>query len=289
MIRRYTGSTPVRPRPGLFRALGLDNPPEQIEVAGKTCKRTEIFKHDSWAATALYEGPEGKITCKFNRRQPIFGASMAWLGKRLAQREFSVMIKMADTTNIPNPRDKVTVNGKEAPNAVARDYIEGHPLMKNEHVGDDFFSQLRDLLGSLHRHKIAYVDLHKRENIIVGKNGEPYLIDFQVSFLLPDWWPGNSWPMRLVLRMLQQADEYHRLKHFISCRPDQFTPGELARARQRPWWIRAHRIVAVPLRELRRKLLVAIGVRSGKGKAFSEYEPEAAVQSETKRKTLKKK
>ena len=288
MFSRNKYSTPVRPRPGLFRALGLNDPPLEIEVKGKACKQIEIFKHDSWAATALYEGVNGKITCKFNRQQSIFGFPMSWLGRMLARREARVLTEMVDTPNIPDFSGNVTIKGKLALNAVARNYVEGHPLMKNEYVGDDFFSRLSDLLGKLHRHNFAYVDLHKRENIIVGNNGEPYLIDFQVSFRLPDWWPGNSWPMRTLLSMLQQTDEHHRLKHFRACRPDQFTPEEMERASRRPWWIRAHRVIAKPLRELRRKFLIAIGIRSGLGQAHSEYEPEQAVRNEIKRKHREK-
>ena len=48
-------STPtVRPRPALFRALGRHDPPSEIEVAGDLYRRSSVFKHDSWAATALY-------------------------------------------------------------------------------------------------------------------------------------------------------------------------------------------------------------------------------------------
>ena len=35
----------------------------------------------------------------------------------------------------------------------------------------------------------VYVDLHKRENIIVNERGEPSLIDFQISLSWPGWFP----------------------------------------------------------------------------------------------------
>ena len=38
---------------------------------------------------------------------------------------------------------------------------------------DEFLPTLRGLLNKLHRRGIAYVDLHKRENIIVGDDGRP--------------------------------------------------------------------------------------------------------------------
>src|SRR5262245_57455230 len=61
----------IRPRPALFRALGKDEPPGEIIVDGQTYRRVTLFKHDSWAATALYQSTEQTIVCKFNRRQDI--------------------------------------------------------------------------------------------------------------------------------------------------------------------------------------------------------------------------
>ena len=46
--------------------------------------------------------------------------------------------------------------------------------------------------------------------------------------------------------------------------------------RMRPWWIRAHRCVAIPFRTVRRRLLTALGIRSKSGHAFSEAFPEIA-------------
>jgi hypothetical protein len=49
----------AQPRPRVFRALGKADPPEQVEIDGHPYRRVDILKHDSWAATALYEGPLG--------------------------------------------------------------------------------------------------------------------------------------------------------------------------------------------------------------------------------------
>jgi hypothetical protein len=46
--------------------------------------------------------------------------------------------------------------------------------------------------------------------------------------------------------------------------------------RLRPWWIRAHRCVAVPFRSIRRRLLTALRIRSADGQASSEAFPEIA-------------
>ena len=41
----------------------------------------------------------------------------------------------------------------------------------------------------MHARRTVYVDLHKRENIIVSEHGKPCLIDFQISICWPGWLP----------------------------------------------------------------------------------------------------
>ena len=119
----------------------------------------------------------------------------------------------------------------------------------------------------------VYVDLHKRENIIVTDDGEPCLIDFQISVRLPSWWPLGA-----VLRLLQRSDDYHLSKHVARNRPDQCDAGVSGSRGPIPWWIRLHRTFARPFRALRRRLLVAAGVRKGRGRAETEHAPEDAVR-----------
>lgn len=282
-VRQENPGKAVRPRPRLFRALGHDEPPDRIEIDGTGYRRLKIFKHDSYAATALYAGPAEKIVCKFNRQESILGVPMKWLGRILARREAGVLLSLADLPGIPRACGEVRSGNMPLPHAAAHAYIEGHPLGRHERVGDDFFPQARAILSSIHRRNIAYVDLHKRENIIVGDDGRPWLIDFQIHFALPGWWPGNSLPVRALLRILQRSDDYHLLKHVIRLRPDTLSPAERDIDRLRPWWIRGWRCLSIPFQYLRRRLLVAVGVRSGRGRAETEHNPEEAVRLERDR------
>jgi hypothetical protein len=250
----------------LFRALGNAEPPEEIEVDGRSFHRVEIYKHDSWAATALYECDARRIVCKFNRIQPIFGIWFGWLGRLLARRERTMYDRLHDFDNTPCGTGPIKVAGRVLPYAVGHEYIAGHPLRWHDRLDDEFFPTLRGLLNEVHRQGIAYVDLHKRENIIVGDDGRPYLIDFQISVKLP-----RLWPFSAILRILQKSDHYHLNKHVRNFRPDQLDPEYVKGfARRRPLWIRLHRMIGRPVRELRRWLLVRLGIRSGAGKAQTE-------------------
>ncbi len=268
----------VKPRPGWLKALGEQSLPESIAIGGVAHFLRETFKHDSWAATGLYEGPSGNLTVvKIHRQSPVLGIPMSWLGRRMARHEISLLQKLADLKGIPALAGPVKLGGTELSNAVARHYIEGHPLGNREAVSESFFPDLSAFLEAMHKRKVAYVDLHKRENILVNQQGEPCLIDFQISVAWPSWIPAGPF-----FKILRRSDEYHLTKHWARCRPDQCGfDGTDLRGRI-PWPIRAHRLIAVPVRQVRRWLLVKLGVRSGKGRVESELFAEHALRQPTR-------
>jgi hypothetical protein len=271
--RRDTGR--VRRRPAVLRALGDAEPPGSVRVGGSDHRIETVLKHDSWAATALYAGPRGeRIICKFNRVQPAFGMPMAWLGRMLARREAGFLRRLAHLELIPDELGPVTVEGHRLASAVARRHVAGEAFRDGTPVQVAFFVELRRLLDAIHASGMAYVDLHKRENIIVDRDGRPHLVDFQVSLGAGHRWPGNRW----LVRKLQEMDDYHYRKHYARCLPETLTPEELRRHLEPPGFIRAHRSVAVPLRRLRRRLLVLLKVRDRSGQARSELEPEDALR-----------
>ena len=270
MVNTTDTEKKTKPRPPLFRALGKQSPPTEITIRGKIFQHERTIKHDSWAATALYQNDEQRVVCKFNRIQPIFLLPMRWLGRRLARRESAMYKRLADLPNISTGYDQVYVNGELLCNAAAHDYIDGHPLRWHDQVNDDFFEQLREMLLEIHRRGIAYVDLNKCENIIVNENGDPCLIDFQISVKLP-----RVWPFSFVLRVLQESDLYHLSKHARRYRPELYPPESC----DPPSWIRMHRKIANPFRALRRRILTMVGVRRGKGKAQTEQFVEEGLRA----------
>jgi hypothetical protein len=199
---------------------------------------------------------------------------MAWLGRRLARREATFLRRLAGVRGVPAACGPVSVGGKRWKHAVAHAFIPGQPLGPGHRLNDRFFPALRALLAAIHDRGVAYVDLHKRENILVTDQSEPCLIDFQVCFgVWSKRWADTALG-KTVLRAMQEADWYHLGKHVAQHRPDQ--KGLLAVGR--PWWIQAHRVVAVPLRQLRRSVLTWLGVRQVGGRAETETFPEEAVR-----------
>ena len=197
---------------------------------------------------------------------------MGWLGRRLANREHAMYERLADLGPIAKSYQDISCQGRKLPNACAHDFIDGHPLRWHDLVDDQFFDKLESLLKGMHQKNVAYVDMNKSENIIVNTDGNPCLIDFQISV---HW---ANLLLRIPLRILQRSDLYHCNKLKRRFRPDLLSDLELKAAQ--PWWIKMHRMIANPFRAARRRLLVALGIRKGNGKPQSESFIEEALQGD---------
>jgi hypothetical protein len=245
-----------------------------LQIGGTEHRLRELFKHDSWAATALYENSTGDLrVVKLHRRASFLGLPLGWLGRRTAANEKKLLEHLGGLEGIPALAGVVSLDRAVLRHAVAREYVAGHPLGNRERVSDSFFIDLSHLLGEMHKRRTVYVDLHKRENIIVTDQGRPCLIDFQISLIWPNWLPSGP-----LFRIFARSDQYHLMKHWARCRPDQCGIDSIEMQKHLPWWIRAHRLVARPLRELRRRLLVRLGIRSGKGRVETEAFAEHALR-----------
>src|SRR6516164_9410321 len=92
----------VKPRPSWLKALGEKSLPESIAIGGVPHSLKETFKHDSWAATGLYEGPSGTLAVvKLHRQSPVFGVPMRWMGRQMARHETALLKVLGDLNGIP--------------------------------------------------------------------------------------------------------------------------------------------------------------------------------------------
>jgi len=246
---RFSGGQVRRYFQKAIRAMGAADPPEQILVQGQVHTRLLVFKHDFFAATALYEGPLGKVVLKLGRRESFLGLPLAWIGRVLIGHEARLYEHLDGIPGVPR------FLGHWQNYGLMHEYVEGHQLARGEWVGDEFFPQLSALIGQVHQRHTAYVDLEKRENILVGDDGRPYLIDFQISWHVPSSWRGHRFPARFVLKVLQDADRYHLRKHHRRTRPDQLTDEQIEAGRRPPFYIAWHRVLTRPFTRIRRRAL----------------------------------
>ncbi len=248
--------------PDWLRALGSNDLPERLCVNGTTYHRVKTFKHDFFAATGLYESAQGKAVLKAGRSAPIFGFPLNWIGRLLARHEARLYNLTQSIDGVPR------FLGHWRDTGIIHEYVEGRPLARSDRPGDDFFPRLAAMLEAIHRLDAAYVDLEKPENILLGEDGSPHLIDFQISHHLPVNRFGNTEINRLILRVLQQSDRYHLLKHWRRLRPDQLAERPELTTDAIPIWIKLHRLIFRPMTQIRRRILVLLGARtSAKGRS----------------------
>lgn len=235
-----------------LRALGAAGLPGAFSLDGVEYRLVQTFKHDFFAASGLYQGPDRQAVLKMGRSARLLGLPAAWIGRWLVEREVRFYSQVQDLGGVPR------LLGQVSELAFAHEFVPGHNLQRHETVADDFFPTLTQLIDTLHQRGIAYVDLEKRENIIVGDDGKPYLIDFQISWQWPWRFGRDSWVAGWLLRRFVRADRYHLKKHIRRCRPDQMSSEEIAQSRRVGPVIRAHRLLFRPLTLLRRRILAHV-------------------------------
>lgn len=118
-----------------------------------------------------------------------------------------------------------------------------------------FFDKLAALLTRLHAEDFVYLDMNKRTNIIVGADGEAYIIDFQISYHIAGTGLFLGRLFRKIRGRLQREDWYHLYKHKRKTVGTELTDEELKALRQPSLLIRLHRIIATPLRKARWAIL----------------------------------
>ncbi len=234
--------------PSWLKALGRAAPPETIELAGGTYRLDRVLKHDFFAFTARYEGERERVILKIGRKAGFFGLPLGWIGRLHAWHESAVFEALQDLETVP------LFTGRYGRHGLTHLYIEGHDLKKGEQVPDDFFPRLRADLKEIHRRGMAYVDLEKCENVLVGDDGRPYLFDFQISWRTPGF-GGERWPLSRIRSILQTGDLYHLAKLQRRTRPDQMSDTEITDSRRRPFFVRLHTLLTRPLTKLRRRVL----------------------------------
>ncbi len=241
--------------PSCLKALGRRELPKEIDVAGQPYSLQRIFKNDFFAITSMYEREGHRVVLKVGRQASFFLFPLEWTGRWLANREWGALSRLQDLHGIPKPIARWEQTG------VIREFAEGHPLEKGEQVPDDFHGLLAALIQEIHDRGMAYVDLEKCENVLVGDDGQPHLFDFQISWYWSKRWGGELWLMRAMRRWFQNSDLYHLQKLKRRTRRDQMSAEELAASYRRPWYVRWHRTMVFPLLWCRRKILNRIDPR----------------------------
>jgi len=134
-----------------------------------------VLKRDALGRVERVEGARGpyvrRVAC--GGRLPGSG----WLARVFARREQRALQRLEGLEGVP----ALIPAALPEPAHVLRSWIEGRALARAEELPEDFFEHLDRLVGALHARGVCHNDLHKEQNILVGPNGLPYLVDFQLA------------------------------------------------------------------------------------------------------------
>jgi predicted Ser/Thr protein kinase len=268
----FAGSGMKRVLGAQFYACGSRELPGEIHVNGGRYSFVRELKHDFFAATGLYQLSNGcdvngdvpkKVVLKVSRQQNLLGLPMRWLGAGICEREITNIRRVADLGRVPRLLSSYGRCG------MIYEYIEGRGLDQEPELSEDFFEKLRHLLKELHRRNVVYVDMNKRDNVIVGKDGEPYLIDFQISVHVPRRVLISRRLSDRLLNVLKTADIYHLYKLKRKIQPQYLTEQENRISRHKTVLIKLHRLCATPFRKFQRSFMKFLRLR---GYLFREKE-----------------
>ncbi len=224
--------------------------PEKIVINGETFNFEKILKDDFFSVNVLYKNDfDVRYVLKLSDFRFVLGILLRPLAMLFSWREYRIYRMLEGIEGIPALGPRFGRRG------YFHRYIEGKTLHEMEQGGslpDDFFTKLMGIISHLHERRIFYLDLNKRGNIIVGKDMQPYLIDFQVSLFIRK---RNGLPGLLgdrVFNALIREDIYHLYKHKRRFQPQLLTQEESLLATRTAFNEALNRYVGTPYRKVKR-------------------------------------
>jgi RIO-like serine/threonine protein kinase len=134
-----------------------------------------VLKRDQLGRVERIEGARGPYVRRVACGGTLPGS--AWLARVFARREQRALLALAGLEGVP----ALIAEPRPEAQHVLRSWIEGRPLARAEELPEDFFEHLDRLVHALHARGVCHNDLHKEQNILVGSDGLPSLVDFQLA------------------------------------------------------------------------------------------------------------
>jgi serine/threonine protein kinase len=160
---------------------------------------------------------EGRsLMVKDVRRRNFF---LRWtLGLWLIHKEWKIYSRLAGMKGIPQSVERIDRF------AFAMEYIPGRSILRGDPLPSSFFSDLERVVKEIHGRGVVHLDLRHKGNILVSEKGEPFLIDFNSSFVFKD----KGILRRYLFPLFRWVDHGGLLKLKKRVSPLLMTPEELA-------------------------------------------------------------
>jgi hypothetical protein len=224
--------------------------PQTLEIKGGTYTYEKILKEDFFSINVLYRAESGgRYVLKISDFRFILGFLLTPFAILMSSREYRIYSMVANLPLVPELGPRFGMRG------YLHKFIEGKTLHELEREGnrnlpDNFFDKLKVTIDEIHRRRIFYMDLNKQGNIILGDDGQPYLIDYQVCIHF-------KYRNRLFDKLFDlfiKEDIYHLYKHKKRFRPDLMTEEEKKLAERSEFGKLVNKYYGDPYRKIKRKI-----------------------------------
>lgn len=166
------------------------------QPAASSGARERLLARGYQGAVYLVQSPSGPlIVKKASGRGLLRAARLAML-----RREHAIYQRLQGIVGVP------ASHGLDMQGHLRLEFVAGCSLREAELSGAErerFFAALRDLILRVHGAGVAHGDLKRKDNIMVGPAGQPFLIDFGTALAAP---PGAGWLRRLVWHQMCRVD-----------------------------------------------------------------------------------
>ena len=176
-----------------------------------------LLASGSQGAVYLAETPGGLVIVK----KPLGRGLLRAARRAMLRREHVIYQRLPGIPGIPR------CFGMQHGEELVLEFIDGQSLRKlNDKLADRerFFEALLELLLAIHRAGVAHGDLKRKDNILLGPGGQPYLIDFGTAVAAP---PGAGLLRRFLFRQLCRMDFNAWIKLKYRGRTADISPADL--------------------------------------------------------------
>jgi serine/threonine protein kinase len=180
----------------MTRIAGREVLSSSTEPASGQLSPPRLLASGYQGAVYLSESPDGLIIVK----RPLGHGIGRAVRRAMLRREHEIYQRLQGVSGIP--RCFGLRHGEE----LLLEFIDGKSLRQLEGAlpeREHFLAALLSVIEAMHRAGVAHGDLKRKDNILLGPDGQPYLIDFGTAVAAP---PGAGLLQRLLFRQLRRMD-----------------------------------------------------------------------------------
>lgn len=206
--------------------------------------KTHYLSHGYQGHVLLYRENGHQLVVKIPPRWFPYN----WLGLRMLRREAAVYERLRGLSGVP--RSHGLIDNRY----LVLDFVPGHDFRRTTiEDREGFYGEMLSIIRRMHGRGIGHGDLKKKDNILVGPDERPWLIDFGVAVIRK---PGFSPVNHFLFNTARRFDLNAWVKHKYQRRFDRVSAADRRYLRQ-TWVERLARRSKRSVRKALRRLLPA--------------------------------